>query len=435
MLDKEFKTFTESGFGTSDTLMPQYQITKLAQDTYQIYNFAERTAELCSARGALQKVASIRGGKYLNHDLSQKIINMNEFSTYTVADSALKISKRASADADFEPWKLVVAADGNEYFVSATSEEEEQPVVKKQAASAVKHVYTIRVTAHNLKELTKIADMVETTIPAIQNTTQVLPEQNTIVFDELSEETPQEAQASIQKELEGGEIYLPNTSVCVHNDSCPCGCGQKAILPEIPCEQVSSCAYNEPCDIPQGQFVLICPGNPMCSFASNIYTLKKYASKRSDYRIYNDKREVVAEVKAGIELDPSKKTFADELKAFLDEQLQKKAEDGKVTIYDQTGQEKDPSSEPQQGDRVVGADGIATTIKEVEESLDAPLQATAEEVYTGKDPEDTKATGDDEVKKWKGMREVDDKFVVYITESRERVFDTADEAINYLTRE
>ena len=434
MLDKEFIKFEDSGLQKEESYFPQYQITKLDKDLYQFYEFAERKAALCNTRDALKKVASIRGGKPLNRELSAKLIQMKPFQSYTIDNSALKISKCASADDKREPWKLVVAADGNEYFVSATADNTQEEVVEKTAASHIKHVYTVKVTAHNVKEIAKIADMEN--LNMVPNTVQI-PQGNVICFEHVTEETPEKAQASIQKELEGGEIYLADKDVMVCNDTCPCGCGKQIHQQNVPSENTHGQEYVVPCNIPQGDFVLVTLDNPIESCASSVYTLKKYASnKYQNYRIYNDKQEVIAEVKNGIELDPSKNTFADELKAFLDEQIQKKAEDGKVTIFDQTGQEKDPSAELQQGDRVVGADGVSTTVKQVEESQNTELKAeAADEVPVGKNPEDTKATGDDEVKKWKGMREVDDKFVVYITESRERVFDTADEAINYLTRE
>lgn len=476
MLDKEFTKFTESGFNQPESYFPQYQITKLASDMYQIYDFTEREASLCSTKETLKTIASLRGGKPLNRELSSKIMGMSDFQTYTVDNSALKITKKASADLDHEPWKLVVAADGNEYFVSADTQEEVEHV-EKTAASHMKHVYSIKIQAHNVKEIAKIADMAETSFGAIQGTTQI-PQSNVICFDVVSENTPEETQASIQKEVEeSGNIYLPETCYSASNSCCPCGCGKHHLLPdaELPAQQT----YQEAPEIPEGQFVLILPDTPVTAFASNIYTLKKYASSKYDtYRIYNSDHEIIAEMKKGIELDPSRNTFSDELTAFLNEQLSKQAE-GNVEVIGPDGTVKNEGAELQQGDDIVNKEtGEVTKVKKVDAAkqqdlrkqardenetrdvkvsdptnrvspfighagVDTELEAVGsdddnlKEVVPGeKNPDDTKATGDADVKKWKGMREdpSSGKFVVYITETEEHIFDNITDATNFLTK-
>lgn len=475
MLDKEFITFKESGFKQPDNYFPQYQITKLASDTYQIYDFIKREASLCSAKETLKTVSSLRGGKPLNRELSSKIMNMSDFQTYTIDNSALKISKKASADLEHEPWKLVVAADGNEYFVSADAEVDEEEKVTKTAASNIKHVYSVKIQAHNIREIAKIADMAEKNLHAVAGTTQI-PDQNVICFDVVSETTPEEAQASIQKEIEGGTIYLPDSCCTVDNSCCPCGCGKHSILP-CPEEQKVP-EYVVPQNIPEGEFALTSPDTVVISVASNIYTLRKYAeSKYDNYRIYDSNHTVIAEMKDGVELDPSKETFGDELTAFLNEQLAKKAE-GNVEVIGPDGTVKNEGAELQQGDDIVNKEtGEVTKVKKVDASeqqdlskqardenetqdvkvsdptnrvspfighadVDSGLEAlgaddTLKEVVPGeKNPEDTKATGDEDVKKWKGMREdpSSGKFVVYITETEEHIFDNITDATNFLTK-
>lgn len=549
MLDKEFITFKESGFKQPDNYFPQYQITKLASDTYQIYDFIKREASLCSAKETLKTVSSLRGGKPLNRELSSKIMNMSDFQTYTIDNSALKISKKASADLEHEPWKLVVAADGNEYFVSADAEVDEEEKVTKTAASNIKHVYSVKIQAHNIREIAKIADMAEKNLHAVAGTTQI-PDQNVICFDVVSETTPEEAQASIQKEIEGGTIYLPDSCCTVDNSCCPCGCGKHSILPCPEEQEVSE--YVVPQNIPEGEFALTSPETVVISVASNIYTLRKYAeSKYDNYRIYDSNHAVIAEMKDGVELDPSKETFGDELTAFLNEQLSKKAE-GNVEVIGPDRTVKNEGSDLQQGDDIVNTEtGEVTKVTEVSGSESSLLQAVAgvdvtkgaelkqlfdrvnslveraknfeniqhlrteilfeqealekflknydgsnivfpeigeiaqDEVarYVGslndmlndllikirnqrhepkgspsltgvkkvaedsdnittnaipgeKDPNDTKATGDEDVKKWKGMREdpSSGKFVVYITETEEHIFDNITDATNFLTK-
>ena len=53
-----------------------------------------------------------------------------------------------------------------------------------------------------------------------------------------------------------------------------------------------------------------------------------------------------------------------------------------------------------------------------------------------KPSDETKQKGDNEVKRWKGMREDPStgKYVVYITETEEHIYDNAEDAINFLVR-
>lgn len=59
-----------------------------------------------------------------------------------------------------------------------------------------------------------------------------------------------------------------------------------------------------------------------------------------------------------------------------------------------------------------------------------------EDINNYQDPQTTNTKQDDEsdVKKWKGMKEdpKTGKFIVYITESEEFVFDSAEQAIDFM---
>lgn len=118
-----------------------------------------------------------------------------------------------------------------------------------------------------------------------------------------------------------------------------------------------------------------------------------------------------------------------------------------ASVVGQDGQTK-PEGEPlQPGDQVVDEEtGKATTITTTN-SADTLLHATAEPLLPGqesgkvvdpaeKDAKDTKHSGDDNVKRWKGMREdpTTGKFIVYITETEEHIYDNAEDAIAFLTR-
>ena len=445
MLEKEFFRFEDTNNEVKADYSPKYQLTKVASDKYQFYSFEENTASLCNTKGALKFLASLRGGKCLDKDLSQKVMAMGNFDTITVAGSALKLGKIASGDkTGHEPWKLV-AVNNVEYFVKA-DEDAEEPVAKKVTASAypTTHTYTIKIKAHNVREIAKIAECAEQTLGAIPGTTQV-PNQETIYFDVNTQELPQEAQTNIEKALEHENVFLPKENVGVYNDCCPCGCGM-AVHPESQMqEQVIS-------DVPDGLFVLVPLNTNKQSIASNVSTLKAYASKHfSNYKIYDSAKKVVATVVDGEEqgLDPKSATFGEELTAFLEKQrgLETIAED-QSKIVGNDGRVKNPGEDVQQGDTVISPDGKATKVTEVNASEDennlvveaAPENvqenAKAPEKEINKDETTSEQKEGTEVKRWKGMKEDQDsgKFIVYITESEERVFDDAQSAIDFMTR-
>ena len=430
------KTFTEGGIAREANYTPQYQLTKLASDTYQLYDFTSNNAEICNAKETFKKLASIRGGHALDTEMTKHILNMQDFGSVTITASALALTKKASAEeSNAEPWK-VVAVNGVEYFVSSEAEVEEEETVKKEAASSVKHVYTINIKAHDFKELTKIAGIVETALAPVPGTTQ-LPAGNSIVFDAVSEKTPEEAQASIQKELEGGEIYLPDSNVKVYNDCCPCGCG-KALHEHVHHEEPAVCEVPE--QIPQGQFVLVVPGNIMQSFAESLHSLKTYAAAHNKtFKIYDAGKNVVAEYKDGVEVKPEGDDFGTILAAFLDEQINTTA-DAKATIISNDGRVKNPGEAVQQGDQVV--DPTTNKVTTIQGGEDADLEVKAEDEpekvvdQNEKSPEDTSAVGDDDVKRWKGMREdtTTGKYIVYITETEEHIYDDLDSAMAFMTK-
>lgn len=446
MLEKEFFRFEDTNNEVKSDYTPKYQLTKVASDKYQFYSFEENTASLCNTKGALKLLASLRGGKCLDKDLSQKVMAMGNFDTITVAGSALKLGKIASGDkTGHEPWKLV-AVNNVEYFVKADEDVEEQEVAKKVTASAhpITHTYIIKIKAHNVREIAKIAECAEQTLGAIPGTTQV-PNQETISFDVNTQELPQEAQTNIEKALEHENVFLPKENVGVYNDCCPCGCGM-AVHQESPMqEKVIS-------DVPDGLFALVPLNTNKQSIASNVSTLKAYASKHfSNYKIYDSAKKVVATVVDGEEqgLDQKSATFGEELTAFLEKHrgLETTAEDqSKIVGID--GRVKNPGEDVQQGDTVISPDGKATKVTEVNASEDENnlvVEAAPENVQeNAKEPEKEinkdETTSEQkegtEVKRWKGMKEDQDsgKFIVYITESEERVFDDAQSAIDFMTR-
>lgn len=447
MLDKEFKQFTESGVEKEIDYTPAYQITRLATDNYQFYDFTERKAALCNARGLLKKVAEVRGGHVLNRELSAHILNMEPFGTVTVASDALQLNKTASTT-DSEPWK-VVAVNGIEYFVSANAcdQTEEEDTVKKTAAFVPQnHIYTVHIKAHNVREIAKIAACAEQTMGALPATTQI-PTQEEISFDVETQEPQENIQTSIQKALENEGIYLHDSNVGVYNDTCPCGCGRggKHDHDHANHHKHPMVGDIQDLNVPEGYFVLVPVASTKRSFSKSASTLKSYASAHYEtFNIYNDKLELVASES----LDPKSPSFGEELTAFLDEQIKLNATaDNKVTIISPDNTERPEGEPPQIGDTVIDkTNGSATKVTSVNADEDTTLAAmgaeeTKETEDKVKDPnekpaEETKASGDDDVKRWKGMREdpTSGKYIVYITETTEHIYDNLDDAVNFMTR-
>lgn len=453
MLDKEFFKFKDTHEVKAD-YTPQYQLTKLANDRYQVYDFSENKAQIHSAKNALKALASIRGGRCLDKALTSKVLAMDNFETITVAASATKLCKKAGYKTDREPWK-VVAVNDVEYFVSA-EDDAEQEAVKKVTASLhkTKHTYTVHIAAHNVREIAKIAACAEQVMQAVPGTTQI-PTQEEISFDMQTEELPQEAQVNIQKALEQEGVYLPDNQVSVHNDMCPCGCGANVYnepVVQAP-EQAAPVSVPEAV-IPGGEFVLIPVASTKQIFASSVSTLKKYAANKfANYKIYDSKKQVVASVVDGEEahLDPKSASFEEELNAFLDKQM---ALSTTAEVLDQRGNVKPEGADVQQGDTIVNEQtGVATKVNEVKaedeqpglvaEGADEPEQgaeAPEQAAPAGQPVQDNMpAEGDkkgDDVKRWKGMKQDEDsgKYIVYVTESTEKIFDNAEEAINFMTR-
>lgn len=440
MLDKDFITFNDSGVAKDIDYTPNYQITKLASDNYQFYDFTENKAYICNAKALLKRVASVRGGKALNQKLTEHVLSMDDFGTITVAASAMKLNKTASTT-NKEPWK-VVAVNGVEYFVR-DDEEEDQPQEVHKVTAALKdtlHTYTIKVKAHNVREIIKIADLTDTMENTVPGTTQMAtPEQ--IAFDVKTTETPQAVHTDIQKALEQEGVYLPDSNVKVFNDSCPCGCGKNVHHHECEHGGAEEAVVE---DIPEGYFVLVPVASQKRSFAKTAETLKTYADAHySSYNIYNDKHEVVASE----HLDPHSTTFAEDLTAFLDAQKSLEATAaGPVDIIKPDGTERNVGEEPQVGDKIVDDQGNVKTVTNVEAAEDTALEAKAapEQEPAGKTvvdpnekaPQDTSSTGDDDTKRWKGMREdpATGKYVVYITETEEHIYDNLDDAVSFMTR-
>lgn len=436
MLDKKFFEFKDEVQTKQANLTAEYQITRLASDKYQWYDFSVNNAKLLNAKDTLKSIANLRGGKGLNANLTKHVMAMPIMGSLTVTASALQLAKTASAERT-EPWK-VIALNGVEYFVNAIEGEEEK--IGKTASVATKHVYTVSIKAHNVREIAKIAEIAEGKLGALPATTQI-PTQESIAFDVASAADLSTVESTIRKEIEGDGIYLPDSNIGVYNDSCPCGCGKHQHdaykqLPETP----------QTVPQPQPQLFMLVPVNTpanqpiMASYASTVETLKKYADAHyKDYKIYDDKNNVVASA----ELNQNSKTFAEELTAFLDEQiaLSKQADD-KPTVVKQDGTIAQDGEPVNPGDTVIKPNG--DILRTQEELASLSVQADVDDLEhqrqnidpNEKSSDETKAKGDDNVKRWKGMREDTQtgKFVVYITETEEHVFDTADAAISFMVR-
>lgn len=417
MLDLEYKKFEPRVEKEAD-YTPEYQITKLADDTYQIYSFSERSASIKNSNSTLKAIASLRGGSYLDAHLANAVLDMDKFSSITVTADALAITKTAAVSSDEEPWELV-SLNGNEYFIKSTAakevkELEEKESVKKTAA--VKHTYLVKVQTHNITELAKIASFAEDTLCAKPNSFETTGP-TVAVFEVATPESSEMCQQEIIKKLIESNIILPDTNVQVFKDNCPCGCGKEPCASFVPVDAIE--------EKPQG-YVLTTLESPKIVTASKKETLEAYAAAHyKDYIIKSADGAVVNKKEASAqEVDETSfaKILSDHLiDNYKKAHINKKAED-QVLVDTTTGQVLKPGEEPQDG-------------KEYDVAKVTDLNAVAAE-----EPNDAQTSQEDEgsdVRRWKGLKQDEDtgKFVVYITEQEERVFDTAEEALSFMMRE
>lgn len=451
---KKFETTVERDVDYT----PHYQLTKLADQSYQLYSHADREAKQGTLAETLVSLANLRGGKMLDNTLVKKIAGLEQFESIVVSGSALALKKKASAEEDTnEPWK-VVAINGVEYFVKADEDcDEEEHVTKTAALKPVTHTYSVRVVAHNLNELNKIAEanIGAEPCPNLKD--------NAITVIINSPESMSDLHQAVNEALEKLNIFVPGENIQVFHDECPCGCccNQQeevcvppAVQPEIP--QLPQ--------LPQGQLMMVSEEEPKkVSIASSKDTLMVYASAHSkNFKIYDHDHKVVAEVKNGVEVTAEDNTsFAAALDALLETEASKDPDlkvqaDEKATFTDQQGRVKGNGEPVQPGDKYVKETDTGVEVKEVKSTMDEEISKLAAELpdfiekeqddlnqklEEHRDPnekpaEDTKQVGDNARKRWKGMREdpTSHKFVVYITETEEHIFDTIEPAIAFLTR-
>lgn len=459
-------TFNNKQFEETNTketsYVPEYQVTRVADNAYQVYSHIDKTANIYDQNGTLKALASIRGGRKVTASVAAAISNLDTFSSIVITEDALKLSKSASAENSKEPWKLVVVG-GVEYFVKSDAEVESEELEKeaeskaklKKTAAPVSNKYTIRIEAHNVSEIGKIAGFAEEAFGAVPSSFEIPGnEQNVIVFDTNTPNTPHQEHECIMEGLGKNNIHLPDGGVSVVDETggicngpecctCPC-CGhhmQKCVT------EAPECVVEEACCMPQpvcGEFTLVTSECPKVSHASKIETLQKYADAHySNYKIFNKVGELVDNVTR------TATAFKDELSDFLwhsfassHPELKLTAAEGKV--IDQYGNTKEQGDPVEVNDTVISEDGSVVKVKSKEDN-ENEIEKTAETIAAEpepvrdpneKNPNDTKAGGDDNVKRWKGMREdpTSGKFIVYITESEEHIFDNADDAIDFLVR-
>lgn len=456
---------------------PHYQLTRLAEQNYQLYSHEAREANTYNLAGTLKALADLRGGKMLSSELIKKVASMDQFESITVSGSAIALKKKASAEEDSnDPWK-VVAINGVEYFVKADedTEEKESHVTKTAALHTPEHTYIVRIAAHNLNELNKIA--------TAGLGADVCPDLGTNAITIVIQSPKQEAevQNDMSKALEAMNVFLPKENVEVFHDNCPC-CqkNQHCIPPQqftednkgINTENPSADNATHPIipeqpKLNQGELMVVTPESPKVSVASSKETLMVYANAHyKNFSIFDTNKKVIAEVKNGVEVTDNT-TFGESLDAFLmreaanDPDLKVKAEDmnEKIEYTDQEGnvtqnpvvggktvkRNQDGTSEISET-RSVGAsfdldDAISKAAAEMPAFMEKEQDDLNKKLEEHRDPNEkptseTKALNDDNVKRWKGMREdpASHKFVVYITETEEHIFDSIEPAVAFLTR-
>lgn len=474
MLDELNKIKFESNVEKQADLTPMYQLTKMASDTYHLYSFEAKDGKTYNTKGLLKTIASLRGGSYMSAQLTKHLNEMGNYDSVTITADSLKLSKSASAEhQDHEPWKLV-AVNGVEYFVKAEADDED--VVEKEASDASKiaktasvssHNYTVCIKAHNIAEIAKIANFAEETMGAQKGSFETNPTTASISFVVASPDAGYQVQDGIHKALENGKIFLPQDNVvvadesgalCGHHHGCPC------------------CGGNPHQDMEyhrdhHGMHGMQMPGTQVMIYADKPETLQEFAAahegdmeaKSSEFT-GSYQMEGPGDANTSFQHDNGETLKMDTFASILDSFLHKSASVGfdkaaADLVMDKTTKEikdlDDPAAQELVKSNPEGYEGLGATAEPgaVPNAPQAPApsnpadqpvrmeekpegQGTKVNDPNEKQPQDTKQRGDDGVKRWKGMREdpKTGKYVVYITETEQHIYDNLDDAMNFMVR-
>ncbi len=475
MLDELNTIKFEKNLAKEADLTPVYQLTKVANDSFHLYSFENRSGAAYNTKGVLKAIASLRGGSYMSADLTKKMAALDNYGSITITADALSLSKKAALSTDEEPWKLV-SVNGVEYFVKAEADTEDKEEVSKEAslsgltktASAKTQTYTIRINAHNLSEIAKIANSAEEAMGANPGSFETNPDTNAIVFTVDSAEPGYKVQDGIHKALEHGKIFLPQDNVvvadeagclCGHNHGCPCCGGNPHQEGEYHRDHT-------------GMHSACLPGTTIMLYADDPKTLKEYADAHA-----TDVTVAASEQTGGYPMDGqgdantafehdnkeglAKDTFASLLDSFLhtcaSDGFDKAASDAGLVYEKNTGAIKNPEDPAAQEEMKSNPDNYEVVNKQAAPEVpnapqepapsnpaDQPVKMEEKPAGQGNrvvDPnekpiDDTKQTGDDSVKRWKGMREdpKTGKYVVYITENEQHIYDNVNDALNFMVR-
>lgn len=468
MLEFEQNIKFEENLEKEASYTPYYQITRLASDAYQIYSHETKLAEIQNSKNTLKTIASLRGGSYLNAELSKAVTELAPFSSIIVTENAVSLSKKASADSNKEPWQLV-SVNGVEYFIKAEGEDTEEQ--KKEAsedaaltktASAKPQTYTISIEAHNVAEIAKIAEHAVEDIGA-DPASFGCPMQKKIVFDIKSANPMHQVHQDVHDFLGKYNIYVPDRNVKEVDQAgamcCSCPACQHPACHQPACDNEQKVQAPTAVQGPKGEvmYTLTSPETQHVAHAKLADTLKTYADAHySNYTITDNNGQVIHHVASELT------SFSDELSDFLlksyaaeHPSIEKKA--GKAVVLDKATGEEIPEGDPRRQDS--SEKEVITNTADLDDSLAAaaaPAAVPAAHAPTQvppvpakekpkdqvqrdpaeKNPQDTAATGDGDVKRWKGMREdpSSGKYIVYITETEEHIFEKPNDAIDFLVR-
>lgn len=451
MLEFEQNIKFEENLEKEASYTPYYQITRLASDAYQIYSHETKLAEIQNSKNTLKTIASLRGGSYLNAELTKAVTELAPFSSIIVTENAVSLNKTAAASTGKEPWKLV-SVNGVEYFIKAEGEKDEEEQKKEASADAAltktaaakPQTYTISIEAHNVAEIAKIAEHAVEEMGA-DPASFGCPMQKKIVFDIHSTNPMHQVHQDVHNFLGKHNIYVPDGNVKEVDQAgamcCNCPACQHAA-----CEHDQKVQAPTAVQGPKGEvmYTLTSPETQHVAHAKLADTLKTYADAHySNYTITDNSGQVIHHVASELT------SFSDELSDFLLKSYAAEHNDveKEAAVIGPDGKTKGMGAKPEVGDTVVDEDGTATEVKVKAAAGEAPAQVPPvpaneqpkEQVQRDpaeKDPQDTAATGDDDVKRWKGMREdpSSGKYIVYITETEEHIFDNPNDAIDYLVR-
>lgn len=241
----------------------KYDITKVANDLYSVYNTTDKTSSFETTKGLCDFIVEKRGGVTLNKSFYDVLESMESSDSFSISDDALKINKQAKFQG-IEPWKLA-NIDGQEVFISASTgcevdEEEDDDSIKKSASLKEKeHTYKVAIHTGGIDKTVRACEILNKSGYKDSDLYVNIANPDSLVVSVKSTKLPSIVANNMKDLLGQGLVEVNNSDISCCHDFCDCG----EDLFDFP-------------DMRKDDFVLIIPGIKHM-YGENSDSLKEYA--------------------------------------------------------------------------------------------------------------------------------------------------------------